>query len=794
MTLFNLWIEHNFIKKGSDFDPNHVYKYILTDSRSVFDPKETIFVAIRTEIGDGHKYIPELFRRGVTTFIVNEIPKNCYAIDATFIVVSDTKKALATMAYASIRGNERGIVITGSLGKTVTKELIYRALNTQCDVKRSPRSWNSAIGMPLSICDMCYGHNNRSVVLTECGIDGPGQADERCVAINNSHRIGVITPITDEHDEAFPSHVEKIREKLRLMACKKVFYADTDPDLRAVINQEHPDAVAVTQGDYPSIFHALAATVIDYLGYDSSKVSELPLVEKRREIYEGGFGNTIFHDRFTHDPRSLREALDFFRRHSSADCQRVLVLGNLLMSCNEKTIGQTRAVYEEAFALARQFGVNKIMVIADDIADIADMFEPGEDVEILSRVVPYILSSYQNGTLLTDSQILIFGETAGSLSRFAETCMTAGHDTSLEVDLDALTHNFNYYRSLLPPTTGLVAMVKASAYGLGAVEIGKTLQSAGASYLAVAVIDEGVQLRQAGITMPVMVLNPITNRYPALFAHKLEPAVFSPDELSRLIHEAEEYGTEAYPVHIKLDTGMHRVGFIQSQLKLIAEMLKNTTAIRVKSVFSHLATADCLDMDEYTTSQLALFDVMCAELQHLLGYNFDRHILNTAGMMRFASSGSYDMARLGIGLYGISPYPLKGRSPLHTVATLRTHIISLKHWSEGTPIGYGCRGRVTRPSIVATIPIGYADGINRHLGRGAASFEVGGVMCPTIGNICMDLCMIDVTDVPDVKVGDSVEIFGRYAPVEALAETLDTIPYEILTSVSPRVKRIYYRN
>lgn len=794
--LFNLEFPYNHLRKGSAFDQFRTYKYILTDSRSVFDAENTIFVAISTGIGDGRRFIPELARKGVNVFIVESIPPYCYDIDATFVVVDNVIETLYNLAYSRMRGYENGILITGSIGKTVTKELLFDALDSHYVVRRSPRSWNSMIGFPLSVCDMAEGLRHDDIAIAEIGIDGPGQ-HTFSPSPAMFFKLGILTPITEEHDEAFSSHADKIREKVRLLsACSHVFYADTDPLVAEIISECNAfDAHPVSQGDYPTIYHALAAAVIQFRGYEADNVAEIPLVDKRREIFEGGFGNTIFHDHFTPDLRSLREALDFFRRHASVERRHVLILGDLMCPADVTTAGDTLKLYNEAFDLARKFGVSKIYCVSKEYADISAMQPDGEmdDVECCGSIMPVVLSGYQNGKLLNDSQILIFGEEKGSLKDFAEVCMTAGHDTSLEVDLDALTHNFNYYRSLLPPSTGLVAMVKASAYGLGAVEIGKTLQSIGAAYLAVAVIDEGIALREAGITMPIMVLNPITNRYPALFAHRLEPAVFSPDELDRLIDEAEKYGTEAYPIHIKLDTGMHRVGFLSSQIDGIASRLASTKAVKIKSVFSHLATADCLDMDDYTHGQLDSFFAMTQRLAELVGHNIMRHILNTAGMMRFASCGTYEMARLGIGLYGISPYDLEGKSPLRPVASLKTHIISLKQWPAGTPIGYGCRGRVERESVIATIPIGYADGVNRHFGRGRVSFVVNGVECPTVGNICMDLCMIDVTDVADVKVGDSVEIFGRQAPVERLAEVLDTIPYEVLTSVSPRVKRVYFR-
>lgn len=790
MLLTNISPVH--IRKGSSYDGHHKYKYILADSRSVFDPAETVFAAIRTEIGDGHRFIPDLAAKGVKVFIVEEIPPYCYNIDATFIVVKDVPEALTAIAYSRIRGFRNTIVITGSIGKTVTKELIYNSLNSHCKVVRSPRSWNSQIGMPLAICDMFAG-GRPDVAIVEIGIDGPGQAESRLESLPKETMTGVVTPITDEHDNAFPSHRDKIIEKVKLLErCGDIFYADTDAELSSVLREMtdarlHP----VTQDDYSTIYHALAAAVTKFMGHDDGAVGEMSLVDKRREIYEGEYGNTIFHDQFTPDFRSLREALDFFRRHSSPEKRHILVLGDLLLPGDCKVIGQIKELYMEAFRLARAFGVEKIFSVSADLSDISSHVDFPEYVEVCNSVMPFILSSYQNGTLMRDSQILLFGHRGGALAEFADVCMTAGHDTSLEVDLDALAKNFNYYRSLLPQSTRLVAMVKASAYGMGSVEIGKALQSLGAAYLAVAVVDEGVKLREAGITMPIMVLNPITNRYPALFASHLEPAVFSLEELERLIVEAERYGVTDYPVHIKLDTGMHRVGFLESHIDAIASRLAATRSVKAASAFSHLATADCLDKDEYTEEQLDRFDEMTARLREKLGYDFARHILNTAGMMRFAQGKKYDLARLGIGLYGVSPIPVS--SSLTPVASFYTHIISLKHWPAGTPVGYGCKGVTRRDSIIATVPAGYADGINRRLGNGAVSFRIKGVDCPTIGNICMDLCMIDVTDVPDVKVGDKVEIFGHDAPVERIADVLGTIPYEVLTWVSPRVKRVYIK-
>mgnify|MGYP002601485440 CR=1 FL=1 len=753
----------------ADFRPRRI-KNLVTDSRSVLYPEETVFAAIQTRVGDGHNYICVLYSKGVRVFLVDRTIDTGLFPEAVFIMVHSVNEALVNLGRARLEDFENGIVITGSKGKTTVKELLYTSLLDKCDVCRSPRSWNSSIGVPLAVWHMTEGRLP-DYMITEAGIDGPGQSRVLKKMLGQSHKTAIITPVTNEHDSEFTSHADKVCEKLAIVEdCTLIVYADSDPVLceeivRLQKNRPNLRAVAVGQGAHPTIFHALVDAVLREMGVVDIDVDSRTIVDTRREIQTGVFGNTIISDFFTPDLTSLREALDFMRRQSGSMENSVLMLGHLLPGRQE--------TYEAAFAMASDYGISNVLCIAE-----------GSEAKTYS-----ILDRYHSGTLYRDSRILLFGADRA----FADALCGAGHDTVLEVNLDAIIHNYNYYRRLLPAGTGIVGMVKASAYGMGAVEIGRTLQSQGAAYLAVAVVDEAVALRNAGITMPIMVLNPVTNQCPALFAYNIEPAVFSIDELKLLIETAAREGVSGFPIHIKLDTGMHRVGFIDEQLDELIECLRGQSSLRVASVFSHLATADCLDMDEYTRLQIDKFYDMSAKIRQGIGTDFDRHILNTAGMMRFADCGPYEMTRLGIGLYGVSPLPPSEAADLQTVATFKSRIISLKHWPAGTPIGYGCRGVTSRDSIVATVPVGYADGVNRRLGRGNASFVVRGVACPTIGNICMDLCMVDVTDAVDVAVGDEVEIFGPSASVEVLAETLGTIPYELFTWVSPRVRRIYYR-
>lgn len=724
---------------------------IITDSRSVHNPRGVLFAALRTKVNDGARYIPELYARGVRYFIAERVPEGDFG-NAVFIVVPDVSETLGVIAAALRRPSSTVVLVTGSTSKTQLKEALWLTLRRhRVPVFRSPRSFNSFLGVCRSVLDDYFGYRAR-VLIFEAAIDGPDQGER----INHILRpdIGIITDITTEHDENFASHGAKINEKLNLLqGCSKIVYNAADPELGQLVNErfgnsateliplEDYDATALCRGAFSNIGSVVLPT------------------EPMRTVITGGVrGNVLTIDNFTPDLSGLETGLERFVRHASPSRPKVLALGKML------------AKAQSVQALLRHNGgynLQKVVWL-------------GHNAE----------SGLEAASTLRQSEVFVFGAPTPGYDAFVGALERADHDTTLTVDLDALVHNFNQFRRMVPPQTGIVAMVKASAYGLGAIEVSKALQGAGAAYLAVAVVDEGVDMRRAGITMPIMVMNPVTRHYDTLFGEHLEPAVFSAEELQHLESEARALNLVNYPIHIKLDTGMHRVGFTPEQLPALVEALKGCRSLRVESVFSHLATADCLDKDEYTRSQLDCYYHGADYLARALGISFKRHILNTAGMMRFADCGPYDMARLGIGLYGISPLPEPDRR-LHTVTSLTSVIISLKHWPAGTFIGYGNRGVVTKPSVIATIPIGYADGLDRRLGNGGTSFIVNGQACPTIGNICMDQCMVDVTAAPDATIGTKVEIFGCGMPVEEIARTLGTIPYEILTSVSPRVHRTY---
>ncbi len=446
-------------------------------------------------------------------------------------------------------------------------------------------------------------------------------------------------------------------------------------------------------------------------------------------------------------------------------------------------------LYQSAATLLRRKEIDRIIAVGEEMKRYAHHF--GANAQVFSSLEE--MMALMSPSDFDHELILVKGAPHFGFEALIDMLEARQHETVLEVSLDALVSNFNLFRSKLLPSTGIVCMVKASGYAAGSEDVAKTLQSQGAAYMAVAVVDEGVELRQAGITMPIMVLNPKVVNYRALFSHHLEPEIFNINILHEIIREGKKWGVNNYPVHLKLDTGMHRLGFIESELPEVIEILKNQDIIRLESIFSHLAAADDPAMDDYTEEQFRCFS-RCYDILHQgIPYPFKRHILNSTGITRFPQY-QYDMVRLGICLYGVKTMDDGSQDGLRPVSRLSTVIISIRHWPAGTTIGYNRRGLLTRPSLIATIPVGYADGIDRHLGCGAMKVLVNGHRCPTVGNICMDACMIDVTDVPSCKEGDRVEIFGDSVAVTELSDTLHTIPYEILTSVSERVKRVYYRD
>ncbi len=803
--------------------PDALVDILLTDSRSLVYPERTLFFALRTASGDGHKYIEELYNRGVRNFVVDTHPTLSYP-DANFLVVADTVEALQTVAADHRHRFEVPVVgITGSRGKTTVKEWLNQLLQPDYKVVRSPRSYNSRIGVPLSIWEM---DETTEIGIFEAGISRAGEMDPLQRIIDPT--IGIITNIGPEHSEGFSSAEEKCREKVRLLSdCRVAVYNADDPLISRIVAEtpiagarlgvgSAPDATlkileAQTTSRHTLIryrYHddegtltipfiaphqirdaMLCVAVMLFLGCDAAdiahRVGELQPVATRLDVSEGAGDCLIIHDSYTADFGSLGPALDFMERRATASRTSLLILSDVM----HDSATDVPRLYRRIADVLRDRGVDRFIGIGEEMAkyqgyfDVNSTFYPSTD-EFLQEVSVGDFSH---------EMILVKGAPRFDFSRITEMLEARRYETVLDVNLDALVSNYNFFRSHLRPATGVVCMLKASGYGAGSLELAKTLQTHGAAYLGVAVTDEGVELRQAGITMPIMVLNPRVVNYRDLFTYRLEPEIYSFAMLDEIEREARKYGITDYPVHIKLDTGMHRLGFSEEEVPDLNARLLASDTVRPASVFSHLATADCLDMDSYTLGQLRMFDRCTQRLQQGFSHHILRHILNTAGILRFPQ-WQYDMVRLGIGLYGVQTLPPEcGEDALRPVSSLRTVILALSRRHPGDSIGYSRRGRVERESLIATCPVGYADGLNRHLGNGRLHVLVGDTLCPIIGNICMDICMVDVTDAPGVKVGDPVEIFGERQSVQTVADVLDTIPYEVLTSVSTRVKRVYFR-
>lgn len=805
--------------------PHQQIDSLLIDSRILANPATTLFFAIATRTNDGHRYIADLYSRGVRNFVVKMIPAGSFP-EANFFVVPDPVKALQRLAR-SHRGrfNIPTIAITGSRGKTTLKEWLYQMLQPDYSITRSPRSYNSQLGVPLSLWSIS---NDTSLAIIEAGVSLPGEMTSLESMI--APTIGIITNIGPEHRLGFESIEAKAAEKISLFRrCDTVIYDADDPIVRTAIRQAclgateigwsrvDPDAPLhitsvdkrsnytvihysylniagdvtipfTADADIQNAIHVIATMLV--LGVHQrtirERIRDIQAVGTRLNVVSGVNHCLIINDSYTADFHSLSTALDFMLRHSMRHSKRTAILSDLKHESSAPA-----QEYQAAARLLALRGIDRMIGVGPEISAYIHLFGPNAQAYPSTEA---LLESLSPGDF-ADEMILIKGAPEFKFERIAQILESKHHETVLEVNLDAMVNNFNIYRSMLRPGTGIVTMVKASGYGAGVSELAKTLQAQGASYLAVAVVDEGVELRAAGITMPIMVMNPKVVNHRALFANRLEPVIYNFEMLDDVIRQASKNGITNYPIHIKLDTGMHRLGFLEADIPQLAKTLIGNEAVRPQSIFTHLATADCPDMDQYTLEQLETFDHASELLLNIYPGRIMRHALNTAGIERFAKY-QYDMVRLGIGLYGITPDPWMGQNSqlanLRPVSTLRTVILSIKRWPRGTAIGYGRRGILDAPAEIATIPIGYADGLNRHCGNGHIRMMVNGVECPTVGNICMDLCMIDVTGA-DAHVGDSVEIFGENMPIGRIAEAIDTIPYEVLTSVSPRVKRIYFR-
>ena len=762
--------------------------WLLTDSRSLCYPESTLFFAIRTNRGNGHRYVEDLYRRGVRAFVVSEKVEGSFP-DADFLTVSDTLAALQKLAaYHRTRFDIPIVGITGSNGKTLVKEWLYQLLAPDFNVTRSPRSYNSQIGVPLSV----WGLWEKSEVgIFEAAISEPGEMAALQHIIKPT--IGIFTRLGSAHQENFASMEDKCREKLLLMKdAKVIIYPEGDPVISKCIDEAQFKGKLTACRSTGNAFEdnkALCRAVCRELGLDDDITEErlraLEPIAMRLEVKEGVNDCTLINDSYNSDLDSLDIALDFMnRRPEKEGRQRTLILSDIQQSGVEP-----HALYSGLASLLSQRGINNLIAVGGIISAHMDCFA---HLPFSRRFFPTTdaLLSDPVMTSLQHQLILIKGARSFHFERITDRLEKKVHETILEVNLSAITKNLNHFRTFMRPETKIVCMVKADAYGAGAVEVSKTLQAASVDYLAVAVADEGAMLREKGITAGIMVMNPEMSSLSTLFRNHLEPEVYSFRLLDALIHAAEHEGITGLPVHIKLDTGMHRLGFdAEKDIPALIERLRRQTALTPRSVFSHFVGSDSQDFDDFSELQWKRFQKGAKQLQEAFPGRILRHICNSAAIERFPGR-HLDMVRLGLGLYGIDSFT---NETINVVSTLRTTILQIHNVKAGESVGYSRRTILERDSRIATLPIGYADGLNRLLGCRRGYCLVHGQQADYVGNICMDVCMIDVTDI-NCQEGDLATIFGSELPPTELAKRCGTIPYEILTGIAPRVKRIYFED
>ena len=799
---------------------------LITDSRNISTPETALFFALKGKRHDGHQFVSELYQKGVLNFIVSVNPERLNCPQANFIWVEDTLQALQKLtAWHRSQFQLPVIGVTGSNGKTIVKEWLYQLMRQDKHIVRSPKSYNSQIGVPLSVWQI---HSENDLAIFEAGISEPGEMKNLEKIIKPD--IGIITNIGQAHDENFNMEnptMQKVGEKLDLfMGCSliiyckdylpihqaltselfsgkklfswskkqkadmqiaKIFKGNEETELQCIFNQEFLK-IKIPFTDDASIENAIHCWALMLcLDYDNDVIAQrmevLSPVAMRLELKEGIHNCSIINDTYNSDLGSLGIAIDFILQQKQHD-KRTIILSDILQSGRNE-----ESLYQEVANMISQKNIDRIIGIGEAISRQGALFQMEKQFyvsteDFLKKVNPSI---FQNET------VLLKGARAFGFERIGKLLQQKAHETVLEINLNALVHNLNYFRSRLSPGKKIMAMVKAFSYGSGSFEIANTLQFHRVDYLAVAYADEGVELRRSGITLPIMVMNPEKQSFESMIQYKLEPEIYGFRVLNHLYETLEKsFGNSeagVIPVHIKLDTGMHRLGFEEEDMNELIVKIKNNKFIRIESIFSHLAASDEMSHVDFTKKQIELFNRMSDKISSHFSYPILKHILNSAGINRFPEA-QLDMVRLGIGLYGVSSDASEQKN-LACVGTLKSTISQIRNVSVGETIGYSRNATAKHNMTIATIAIGYADGFSRRLANGRGKVLLNGKLAGVVGNICMDMCMIDITNIP-AKEGDEVIIFGADYPIAKLAADMDTIPYEILTTVSQRVKRIYF--
>ncbi len=812
------------ISQGLDcniiINSENTFRYISIDSRTITEVRQSLFVAIRGLNHNGHNFIEELYKSGVRNFVIDKKYKiNSNLSQANYIIVENTLDALQQIAANKRKQFDIPVIgITGSNGKTIVKEWIWQLIGNSKVTVRSPRSYNSQVGVPLSVWQI---DENTEIGIFEAGISKCNEMYKLAEIILPT--IGVITNIGDAHSKNFNSLKEKLQEKLLLFnSCNTIIYNKDNKIIDEEISKNYKNKNLFTWGKDVSnnlvvvgventnvstkislisnnkkfdvvinmtgeivVENALnAISTLLALGYNeeyiSNAVSGLEPVAMRMELKEGVNNCVIINDTYNSDLNSLKIALDFLHQQSSNnDVNRTLILSDIYQSSIVDV-----ELFEEINKLLINRKINKFIGVGLNLCKHSDLFTVNYS-EFYKNTDSFINTI--SPTSFNNEIILVKGSREFNFEKITNLLEQQHHQTRLEINLNALNDNLNFYRNKLKPDTKLMAMVKAFGYGAGAKEISNILQHNKIDYLGAAFTDESVELRKAGIKIPIISLNPEENSFNTMLEYRIEPEIYNFRILELFSKAVEKQGLLLYPIHIKIDSGMNRQGFIYEDLPRLVEVLKTKKYLHVSSVFSHLAGADDDVFDDFTIQQINYFDKCTKLLEQELGYTTIKHILNSAGILRF-SQYQYNMVRLGIGLYGFDSSKSK---KLKNVIRFKSFISQIKTVKAGDTVGYSRKGKLNYDAKVATIQVGYADGLNRQLSNGKGFMMVNGEKAPILGNICMDMCMLDITGI-DAKEGDDVEIFGDNISVNYLAEVLNTIPYEIFTGISRRVKRIYY--
>jgi alanine racemase len=790
------------------------FDHLFIDSRNTVNPVNALFFAIEGERNNGHNYIAELYKKGIRGFVVNRNFQTGPFPEGTFVQVENVLLALQQLAtHHRSRFNIPVIGITGSNGKTVVKEWIYQLLRSDYNIIRSPKSYNSQVGVPLSVLQMNEAHQ---LAIFEAGISQSGEMEILQKIVQPT--IGVITNIGEAHSKGFHNRKEKASEKMHLFQTSETLIfsdqyeeiiaasANLNVDQKLIWGEGEKATVKAEQittdstsssiqisghnfnipfTDKASVENAIQCIVLLlYLEIDVSTINErlknLAPIAMRLELLQGINNCTIINDSYNSDLGSLEIALDVVnqqRQHAS----KMVIISDILQ---DKT--SNAQLYGSVSELINQKNIDRVIGIGPVISEYAPLFN--EKSSFYSSTEAF-LEDFPTQKL-NNSTILLKGARKFSFEKIALRLQEKAHETVLEIDLNAMRHNLNYYRKkLLKPETKVMAMVKAFGYGSGSHEVVNMLAFNRVDYLAVAYADEGVALRKAGIQLPIMVMNPETSSFDAMIRFDLEPEIYSLSILDKFIRSLIDQKKKDYPIHIKLETGMNRLGFGLDEVRFLIDQVLAQPEVKVKSIFSHLAASDDPQHDEFTLQQIEQFKATARSVEEALTYPVIKHILNTAGISRFPNA-QLDMVRLGIGLYGIASH-LDDQPQLQNVSTFKTVISQIKTVEPGESIGYGRTAMPESTIKIAVLPVGYADGFNRRWSNGKGKVNINGHLAPVIGNVCMDMCMVNVTEIP-CNEGDEVELFGNQISILSLAQNLDTIPYEVLTCISNRVKRVYY--